>query len=194
MNTDSSSGMHANVGADGSTAEGARRSSKETAASVARVIAGILAVIALAEVVGSFAALEEEGNSCSLALSLVLDDSSCNWSTVLGYAGMMGAVVALTIPVAALGVMGMRGARTIVASAPFTILAVLGIGLLVLNLGPLAALLTHENSAGFLISVAMLVVGVPPTVVFARKLLSMRKERASESVGDTAKQRGSQSA
>ena len=182
MNTDPTPGTQASVGA-----EGAGRSKRETAAIVARVIAGILAVIALAEVVGSFAALEEEGNSCSWGLGLVLDDSSCNWSTVLGYAGVMGAVVALTVPLAALGVQGVRGARTIVVSAPFTILTVLGIGILVLNLGPLAALLTHENAAGFLISVGMLVVGIPPTVVFARKLWAMHKARASESVGNTAK-------
>lgn len=176
MSTDPTSGMNTNVGSEASAAEDAPRSTRETAAIVARVVAGILAVIALAEVVGSFAALEEEGNSCSFALSLVLDDASCNWSTVLGYAGVMGAVVALTVPVAALGVQGMRGARTIVVSAPFTILAVLGIGLLALNLGPMAALLTHENVAGFLISVGMLVVGVPPTVVFARKLWAMHKQ------------------
>lgn len=185
MNIDSSSGTPANAGAEAPPAEGAGRSSSETAAIVARVIAGVIALVALVEVIGSFAALEEEGNSCSFALALVLEDSSCNWTTVLGYAGVMGAVVALAVPAAALGVQGTRGARTIVASAPFTILAVLGVGLLVLNLGPLTALLTHENAAGFLIAVAMLAVGLPPSVVFARKLWSMRRERTSGGAGSS---------
>lgn len=186
MSTDSSSGIQGNVGAEASSAGGSSRFSKENVAKAARVVAGIIAVIAVAEVIGSFAALEEEGNSCSFALALVLEDSSCNWTTVLGYAGVMGAVGALTIPFAALGIQGVRGARTIVASAPFSIVTVLGIGLLVLNLGPLAALLTHENAAGFLIAVGMLVVGLPPTVVFARRLWSMHKERTSDSAGTSA--------
>ena len=160
--------------------------SRKNLAIAARIVVGIIGIVALAEVVGSFAALEEERNSCSWALSLALDDASCNWSTVLAYAGVMGAVVALAAPAAVLGVQGVRGARTIVASAPFTILAVLGVGLLVLNLGPLTALLTHENAAGFLIAVGMLVVGLPPTLVFARKLWAMHRERASEGAGTIA--------
>lgn len=189
MATNSSSEMRPNADAAGPPAQVATtagRSTKETVALAARVVVGLIGVIAVVEIIGSFAALETERNSCAPVLSLFVSDSTCNWTTVLAYAGVMGAVVALAVPVAALGVQGMRGARIIVAGAPFTILAVLGVGLLVLNLGPLAALLTHENAPGFLIAVAMLVVGLPPTVVFAKRLWSMHKGKAGQDLGTPA--------
>ena len=165
-------------------ADAAVRRTRRPAALAVRTVLGVVGFIVLIETVGAFAALAVGGGACSPALSLIPDLGDCAWTLVWAYTGALGVIIALTVPSALLGVPGWRGARAIVLSVPFAVVTVLGLGLLVSNLGPLGAMLSHEDAGGFFLAAVLLAGGVPFVVGLTwrlRKLGRAAREKAAAS-------------
>ena len=165
-------------------ADGAVRRTRRPVALAVRTVLGVVGFIVLIETVGAFAALAVGGDTCSPALSFIPDIDGCAWTLVWAYTGALGVIIALTVPSALLGVPGLRGARAIVLNVPFTVVTVLGLGLLVSNLGPLGAMLLHEDAGGFFLAAVLLAAGVPFVVGLTwrlRKLGRAAREKTAAS-------------
>ena len=100
-----------------------------------------------------------------------------SWGLILS----SGAIAAFALSGAALGIKGRRGAIDLVLNVPFLMLSAAGLGLLLANLGPLLALLAHEDGVRFTLAVIFLAVGLPIAIVLIRKQISYGKELPSES-------------
>ena len=159
------------------------RRTRRPAAIAVRTLLGFVGFIALIETVGAFIALAAAGGACSPSLSLISDIEDCAWVLVWAYTAALGVIIALAVPSALLGVPGLQGARAILLSVPFTAVTMLGLGLLVSNLGPLGALLSHEDAGGFFLASVLLATGVPFVVALTWRLRKLGKAARGKTAG-----------
>ena len=151
--------------------------SRRPAALVGRSALGVIGAIALAGAVVLLYILTSDESTCA---------NSDTWTETLGCQAsvwglllLSGLVAAIALPGAALGIKGRRGLTALVINAPFLLLCVAGLGLLFGNLGPLGALLQHQDAGGFVLAVVLLALGLP--VVAVLTLRQIRYARALQS-------------
>lgn len=164
-------------------ADGAVQRTRRPVANAGRTLLGFVGFIALIETVGALIALVVGGGACSPALSLVPDIDDCAWTLVWAYTAGLGVIIALTVPSALLGIPGWQGARALFLNVPFTAVTVLGLGLLVSNLGPLGAMLSHADAGGFFLAAVLLAMGVPFVVGLTWRLRKLGKAAREKTAG-----------
>ena len=167
------------VDAADAAVQGARR----PAALAIRTLVGLVGFIVVIEALGALVALAAAEGACSPGLSLLSNLDDCAWPLVWAYTVPLAVVIALTVPSALLGVPGLRGARAIFLNVPFAVVTMLGLGMLVGNLGPLGALLQHEDAGGFFIAAVLLAVGVPFVVALMWRLRKLGRAANEKNAG-----------
>ena len=93
----------------------------------------------------------------------------------MGFNSVVGSNCRLALPGAALGIKGRRGAIDLLLNVPFLMLTAAGLGLLIPNLGPLLALLKHEDAINFTLAVIFLAIGLPVAIVLTWRQISHGK-------------------
>ena len=152
---------------------------RRPAATIGRSVLGLVGGVALAMAlyflfqvfVGEGLCADEESWAESI---------SCNagsWVLIV----LSGAIAALALPGAALGIKGRRGAIDLLLNVPFLMLTAAGLGLLIPNLGPLLALLKHEDAINFTLAVIFLAIGLPIAIVLTWRQISYGKVQPGKS-------------